>query len=327
MARQTSIVLSGTARASLGESFVHRYCACTDRSPLISLDLQHNPYVANHEGVQALEFNLNPLEHPKGYTGFSDHLQSVLSDAVIRFSCSAVDTLLLSAARYTSGPLADSTLQSRKDILGLNVCGKYELLHSILTLNRRQGFDNDTDLSFVDIGSTRGLYPSEGRTLYAPSKALGLELCVALHSGHEVGRCLHVAIGPIDTHMLHANHWHVKENGPKAFVTDLLNQPSLYHAVFVDCSVEAFEQACDLLAIHSHSLRNTFDRYVTRRCNLMESHEGILQPEDVADLLVKMVTDRQSYPSGLYVVTAQDQQFIVASHALTPRFKTCLPGR
>src|SRR5205085_811445 len=129
-----------------------------------------------------------------------------------------IDTLVYSAGVYENGPLVELSTAARANVLGVNIVCKIEVLHAVLAFNRTNDFDSSRGLTFVDVGSTHGLSPSATRSLYAPSKAFGLDLCIALCDGREVKRCLHVAPGPVDTYMLHRNHWVAKEQGPSQFL-------------------------------------------------------------------------------------------------------------
>jgi short-subunit dehydrogenase len=302
-----AILVTGTAKYSLGESFVSQYCCHFDHLPIITLDRQLNTGLARFEKVNAVQINLNPFDYSGGYSSFEIELNTALQNAVNQLSCSAIDTAVLSAALYASGPFIKQTLETRKDLLGVNVCGKYEVLHSVLSLNKKHGFDNRRGLTLIDIGSRHGLCPSHGRSLYATSKAIGLDLCVALQNGKELRRCIHLAPGPIDTYMLHKNYWVSKEKGPASFLNYLLSHhEELYREIFIECHENALKEACTVQSIDIKTIMDKFTRYKNRRRLKLQTAEGILKAKDVADLLVDIVTDDEGNPPGVYVVTAPE---------------------
>jgi|GEM_PF-3095183 len=302
-----AILVTGTAKYSLGNSFVIQYCSHLDHLPLITLDRQLNPALDRYKKVNAIQINLNPFDYSGGYSSFDNELKVALHNAINRLSCSSINTAVLSAGLYNSGPFTEQTLETRKDLLGVNICGKYDVLHSVLLLNQKYGFDNRKGFTLVDIGSTHGLRPSRGRSLYAPSKAVGLNLCVALQDGEEVRRCIHLAPGPIDTHMLHRNYWVIKEQGPASFLDYLLlHQEELYHKIFIECCENALKEACAIQSVNIETIIDTFVCYKNRRQSQLQTDEGILQPREVADLMVDIVLDDKGNPPGVYVVTAPE---------------------
>jgi len=300
-----AILVTGTAKFSLGDSFVRQYCSHLDHLPLVTLDRRLNQGLDRYKKVNAIQINLNPFDYSEGYPSFENELKVALHNAINRLSCNAINTAVLSASLYNSGPFTKQTLETRMDLLGVNICGKYEVLHSVLSLNQKYGFDNRKGFTLVDIGSTHGLSPSGGRTLYAPSKAFGLNLCEALQDGEEVHRCIHLAPGPIDTHMLHKNYWVIKEHGPASFLDYLfLHNEELYHKVFVECCENALKEACAIQSVNIETIKDKFACYKNRRQSQLLTEEGILQPKEVANLMVNIVLDNIGNPSGVYVVTA-----------------------
>lgn len=303
----SAILVTGTAKFSLGDCFVKQYCSNPDHLPLITLDLQHNQMLDHFKKVQATQINLNPFDHLEGYSSFSHELQKTIQNAIDQLSCKTINTAVLSAGLYSSGPFTEHAQETRKNILGVNICGKYEVLYSVLSLNQKHGFENKKGFNLIDIGSTHGLHPSRGRSLYAPSKAIGLNLCIALQDGNEVRRSIHIAPGPIDTHMLHRNYWVNKERGPASFLEYLfLHDEELYHKIFIDCCENALKKACTIKSIKIKTIIDTFARYKDRRQSQLQTNEGILQPNELADLIVDIVLDDKENPSGVYVVTAPE---------------------
>lgn len=300
-----AILITGTAKFSLGDSFVRQYCSQPDHLPIITLDKNLNQELESHKKVNSIQINLNPLDHSGGHSSFENELKIALHDSVNQLSCDSISATVLSAGLYNSGPITEQTREIRKDLIGVNICGKYEVLHSVLLLNEKYGFDNRKGFTLVDIGSTHGLIPSRGRSLYAPSKAFGLNLCIALQDGEEVHRCIHIAPGPIDTYMLHKNYWVIKEQGPASFLDHLfLHHEELYHQIFVECCENALNEACTIQSVNIEDIIDTFASYKNRRQSKLQTEEGILQPKDVADLIVDIMLDDKGYPPGVYVVTA-----------------------
>ena len=105
--------------------------------------------------------------------------------------------------------------------------------------------------------------------------------------------------------MLHANYWVVKEKGPSAFIDNLRHLPETPSwGILSHVREEAFSEACTAQSVEAVSLWDTFARYRDRRQMQFQTEEGILQPEDVANLLLDILRHEATNPPGVYVVTA-----------------------
>jgi NAD(P)-dependent dehydrogenase (short-subunit alcohol dehydrogenase family) len=167
------------------------------------------------------------------------------------------------------------------------------------------GVENSAELTFIDVGSLHALELLPGRSVYAASKAMGLDLCISMHRGGEIKRILYVTPGPIDTHMLHRNYWVSKEHGPVAFFEQIRNRfPGLYRNIFVHCQDDAFAEAARSSDLGYEDLKTVFGRYKERRLRQIETPNGVLDPEELARRLVSVAVDEKCYPSGAYVFTA-----------------------
>ena len=185
----------------------------------------------------------------------------------------------------------------------MNVCGKIELLHAVLSLNKQVGVDSSATVTFIDVGSLHGLQAAPGRSLYGSSKSMGLDLCLSLQFGQELKRVIYMVPGPIDTHMLHRNYWVSKEHGPVEFFEHVRTAfPDLYAAIFLDCDPSALRVAASRSGVDVVRVTDVFHRYKDRRAQQCASSDGILQPAELADALVDIMTDESKYPEGAYIL-------------------------
>jgi hypothetical protein len=157
-------------------------------------------------------------------------------------------------------------------------------------------------MSHVDIGSFQGLHPRAGRAVYVSSKAAGIDLAATLHAGHEAGRFIYVAPGPVDTFMLHHNHWVVKAGGPDDVLRDIKRgDRDRYRAIFVDCSESVFRDALIEQGRLSDDLVECFAKYRKKRKDAEADELGVLSAEECAGFLSQIVQDTHRYPSGVYL--------------------------
>ena len=305
MHSQPAILLSGTARNSLGASLLGKLRSSYRESPIVAIDKQPNTILDKHGKTRLIELDLNPLNTKNSYEGLASQLHSTILQSQVELGFSGVGTAILAAGVYESGTLVELSLEERKRLVGSNVCGKIELLHSVLCVNQLLKFNSSEELTIVDVGSLHGLAASGGRSVYAATKAFGLDLCLSLRRGQEVKRVIYIAPGPIDTHMLHRNHWISKENGsPEFFEYVRAQEGSLYEDVFVRCDDSAFADATSSRQKNNVGLAEVFARYKRRRVEQFNDGEGVLRASDVAHRIVEILADEKSYSDGVYIFTA-----------------------
>jgi short-subunit dehydrogenase len=295
--------VSGTGRDSLGASLITGLSERTRDIPLIAVDLSPEPTLYQLDNVHVADIDLNPLSHRFGFPGFVEECRSKLLSAQSAAVSPGISTLVSSAGVYEFGPFASMSTEARGRVMGVNTCGKLELLHAVLSLNAQRGINNASEFTLIDIGSSHALDASAGRALYASTKAMSLDLCIAMNEGKEAARIIYIAPGPIDTHMLHRNHWVSKGQGPEEFIAHVRAlPPDRYRAIFQMCDEDAFEEAASSSGLHSNQLRAIFRRYKDRRMEQENAESGIIQPNDLANRLVEIAIDADAYPSGLYFI-------------------------
>ena len=298
-----AVVVTGVSRHSLGEAVVQRYLARYPGKKLIVISKNTNGDIAAIQGVTPVQFDLNPLNHSAGFYGFSKALQEKIELALQSTCSSGVEQLIHSAGVYDFGALSESDVVDRGELLGLNALGMVEVLSAIMRLNLRQGFCNETGLTFTLVGAFQGLQVRALRALYASSKAMGIDFCASLAAGREVARCVYVAPGPMDTPMLHRNHWVKKAKGSSRFFEAALGASrGEYESVFFECRTEAIaaiamKHFCDQL----QELEATMTRYRQFRAEARENELGILAVSDCATALVDDILSTDC-GSGVFLI-------------------------
>ncbi len=191
-----NVVVTGFARHSLGEAFVQAFLSRRTGAHVIGIDRIENPDLAEYPDFQQIEFDLNPLNCKDGLGAFATTFAERLSDAVTASGTEGVEFLVQCAGVYEFGQLLEHAVERRSEVLGVNVLGVTEVLHGVMALNRRLCRENDKDFTHILVGSYQGLYARDGRPVYAPSKAYGIDLCTSLVEGREVAKCIYLAPGP-----------------------------------------------------------------------------------------------------------------------------------
>jgi hypothetical protein len=256
--------------------------------------------------LQQIEFDLNPLNCKEGIGAFAATFAKHLSDAVKTTDADGVAFLVQCAGVYEFGQLLDHTAERRSEVLGVNILGVTEVLHGIMALNRRLCRENDKQFTHILVGSYHGLHARKRRPIYAPSKAYGIDLCTSLVEGREVAKCIYLALGPIDTPMLHRNHWVAKAGGKEDFFNEALRGlPETYQSIFVECDESRLERfAREKFSPELENLRMAMRRYIAVRREAFKEEPGVLSTTACASVLTDMLT-RHKLLSGVYSLRAQ----------------------
>jgi short-subunit dehydrogenase len=301
-----NVVVTGFARHSLGEAFVRAFFKRGTGTHVIGIDRIQNPDLVEYPDFQQIEFDVNPLDCKEGLAAFATTFAERLSNAVTASGTEGVEFLVQCAGVYEFGQLLEHAVERRSEVLGVNVLGVTEVLHGVMELNRRLGRENNKDFTHILVGSYQGLYARDGRPVYAPSKAYGIDLCTSLVEGREVAKCIYLAPGPIDTPMLHRNHWVTRAQGSEGFFNETLGgPPKTYESIFVDCDEAILERiAHEKFAPELADLRMAMRRYAVVRREAFNEELGVLSPGACASVLTDMLTCDELV-SGVYSVRAE----------------------
>lgn len=304
------LLISGTGAHSLGAECIIDLQEQLPNLSIISLDRDLQEPYHHSRPIEHIRLDLNPFSHTT-YHALSTTLRTAIDRAISSLEISGIATAVMSAGCYDDTSLLQTTTINREHILGVNICGKVELLHSILHANERTCFSNSDGLSVIDIGSRHGLFPSNNRTLYSSSKAFGIDLCRSLQDSAEIKRAIYVAPGPVDTQMLHRNYWINKEGGSRPFYDFMIRQPvELYRAVFVDCELESLRLAAERGSFSPEPLENALEKYRERRRVQLATREGILTPEALAHWITEAIRSENEFCAGAYEIVCPNGRIL-----------------
>ena len=301
MGQDRRILVTGAARYSLGEAIVLEYLKQSPNAKLFTINRTANPDLDPR--ISQIVFDLNPLNHPGGIDEFDNEISELLDQSVQATGARGIDCLVQTAGAYDYGLLTEDDAIRRSRILGLNILGSVEVLSSVLHLNTRYPPSNQVGLTHVFIGAFQGLEVREKRQLYASSKAWAIDFCSSLEAGREVERCIYAAPGPIDTPMLHRNHWVNKAKGSERLFEEILRGPrEQYEAVFLR------GEASTLIECAQQRGANEVDRikeamvlYGMRRSETKVARLGLLSAASCAQVIVDTESCDQR-GSGVYLI-------------------------
>jgi short-subunit dehydrogenase len=296
------MVVTGVAAHSIGEAIVQQLAAI-DRKKLICIDIQSNAWLTKRAQYYDLQLDLNPLTHPRGIIGFAEQATRELSAALRTVHDEPITHLIQCAGVYSAGRLLDSSPQTRMATYGVNAVGHIELLRSVMHINSDHKVNNAETLVHVEVGSAHGLNPRKERSLYASSKSWGIDFAAALTAGTELKRAVYFAMGPVDTYMLHRNHWTDKAGGSASFIDGLRSgERSIYERVFMECSEQAFAAATKDRPNLDQMLTH-FKRYRQARAEAASDYLGMLSADECAQMILHC--SLQESESGVYVCSKE----------------------
>jgi NADP-dependent 3-hydroxy acid dehydrogenase YdfG len=300
------LCITGIARHSLGEALVARLLRAGTDWRIIGVDRVANPALGSRERFREITLDLDALDDPRGVAAFANTVAGRLSEALEANGRPPVRCLVQSAGVYDAGIFVEHDFPRRRRLLGVNLIGHVEMLHAVMHLNAGLGVDNAITLSHIDVGSFQGLVPRAERALYVLSKGAAIDLAAAMQAGGELHRSLYFAPGPVDTHMLHRNHWVVKARGSAELFDGLWARDApAYKAAFIDGDAAPLLEAARGRGEDSEETAAAFDRYRTARGEARLSDWGILDVDVCARMLAAMVESPVQFPSGLYVATSR----------------------
>jgi len=307
-----SIVVTGVGRHSLGEAFVRNYVGQRSEVQIIGIDQAANPDLTGLTKCCQMEVDLNPLHCSGGLKRFATAFVQSLEKIVLGTGSTGIGCLVQCAGVYDFGSFLEHNVERRERVLGLNVLGVTEVVYAAMALNDRLKIGNDREFTHVLLGSSHGLYARGGRPIYAPSKAYGIDLCTSLIDGREVAECIYVAAGPIDTPMLHRNHWVTKARGSEKFFDRVLSGPrDKYRSIFVQCDEAAVDDAArEWCAAEKTAVRMAMTKYMAARSQAYSKDVGVLSPESCAAKLVDMLLSDE-LESGVWMLTCGSESDVV----------------
>lgn len=298
------IVITGVAPFSLGEQIVRQISTNRVGANILGVDISHNPRLNGLKGYRELKADLNPFGHSGGFRAFSSNIEAMLESCLDGANAAYIEVLIQSAGIYDAGAFLEADQNKRERILGVNFLGHIEVLHAAMRLNSKRGFSNPTHLRYLDVGSFQGLHARKHRSLYAVSKAAMIDMCTSLAEGNEIRRCIYLAPCPIDTHMLHKNHWVQKAAGSiEIFEAAIQESLDTYEGIFRACDRVELSRLTNKMGHNEKEALSALEAYAAERRAAYGGSLGVLSPEVCAEVVAGLVINERFCPSGVYSVS------------------------
>ena len=323
-----AIVVTGTAPYSFGEKLVIEFASQQPNTLIIAMDRITNPAIRHLSNVREICTDLDALAS-QSIIAFGEGVYNLLVEVLHRESVQAIRLVCFSAGVYEYGDFANLPTNQRLRLYGLNILGKAEALHAILRINSELSFDNRDGLTVGDIGSLHGLRLTPSRSLYSACKAFGLDFVIALHRGREIRRGVHIVPGPIDTHMLHRNHWISKAGAPSNLFEAIRGSGGdAYWRIFAECNESEFVQWVHHVGQDEVLMCDYFKKYIDVRRKVRQGSDGILDPS-IAATIVYQVLNFGTANENLYILTAPNSTAMVKTMAFeeSSRSDLCEGGK
>jgi len=307
-------IITGVKEFSLGESIALKLQSMVKDINIILISRAENKRLSSRLGEQGIfiQMDLNPFNYGKGEEAFEIFQQQLIKKIVLtsdefkkkgRLNNKGIDFLFNNAGVYDFGPLTKISNKSISNLVGVNYVGHLMVAKTVMILNEDNGINNSTDFRLCEVGSFQGLRPRAGRSVYSPSKAAGVDACHSLADGNEVEVVSYIAVGPIDTYMLHANHWETKSGGSKEFIDQIFDSDKeLYKSIFVDGNMKSFKNCLsNFKKVEQDKLKENYSKYLKVREKYAKTETlAIESAEDVAKSIVsRMLQPADTHPSDI----------------------------
>jgi NAD(P)-dependent dehydrogenase (short-subunit alcohol dehydrogenase family) len=288
-------LICGAATGSVGEAVCERVCHTRAADSLLYLDRTVNPNLMT-AGIPFAEcdFSAASILDPES-------VSLRICDAILALAPTGRDAIVthlyFCSGIYAHARLADWDPTITANIINVNLLGLLLALHAIQCVHAFQGASQATaGLTVCFMGSEHAVSASAGRAAYCAAKTGAVAALLSLRNSRCIGSAVWVAVGPIDTPMLHRNQWVTKAGGSEQYYEFVSSRPaSEYAAVFRECDLET---ACRLAAEGCFDVATTieaFGRYVTVRQDLFAQECGVHSASEVAGRLCE---HRCQYDSG-----------------------------
>ncbi len=309
-------IVTGVKEFSIGEAIALNLLKSVPKINIICISRNDNKNLLKRLGNQGIfiSMDLNPLNY-----GSLDEFQNSLEDEVrkgikhfenpdIQEPC-GIDFLFNNSGVYDFGPLTKTPNESINNLIGVNYVGHVLTAKTVMALNEDRDFNNPKNFRLCEVGSFQGVDIRSGRPVYAPSKAVGIDFCQSLVRGNEVEMISYIAVGPVDTYMLHANHWSTKAGGDKEFIDNIFsNDAQTYKSIFIDGNQEAFgTYIAGLKKSLQTKLKETYSKYLEVRKKYAKTKNFATElADDVGGNIVKrMLQSSKDHPSDIVVYNKQ----------------------
>lgn len=167
-----AVLVTGASRCSLGAALMAEMPNRHREWPIVAVDNQHNPDLDGPGIVRSIELNLNPFDSTNSYDRIADEVSVGIENAHLESGFPGIGIAIRAAGTYDFGRLVDLSMEARKRLIGVNVCGKNELVHGVLRINQTLRFDSPNALTLVSVAlncSVSGIVFSRFRKRKAPT--------------------------------------------------------------------------------------------------------------------------------------------------------------
>ncbi len=314
--RPTAIV-TGAKEFSIGEAIVLSLLDAVPNINVISISRNDNRDLRRRFGdrVFFVPMDLNPLNYRGGLDEFQDTLYGKIDLGLKHFQKEGdmepghIDFLFNNAGIYDFGSLTKTSNDSISNLVGVNYLGHVMTAKTVMKLNEDNNFDNSRNFRLCEVGSFQGVDVRGGRPVYAPSKAAGLDFCQSLTRGNEAEVVSYIAVGPVDTYMLHANHWSTKAGGDKQFIDSIFSSDSeAYKAIFIDGNQQYFESyISNFDETVQAKLKETYSKYLQTREKYakIENFATELTAGVGRNIVKRMLQSSKDWPSDIVIYNRQ----------------------
>ena len=133
------------------------------------------------------------------------------------------------------------------------------------------------------MGSEHAVSASAGRAAYCAAKTGAVAALLSLRRSGCIGSAVWIAVGPIDTPMLHRNQWVIKARGTEQYYEFVSHRTAMeYYHVFRDCDEGIANRLAAEGGFAATPVKDALVRYAAVRRELFARECGVHSASEVA---------------------------------------------
>lgn len=275
-------LVCGAAPGSVGEALCERFRHTGAVDFVLYLDRTENPNLAT-AGITfaACDFSARSASDPESV---SRNICNAILSLAQENGKAVVSHLFFCSGIYANSTIGDWDIVTTTNIISINLVGLFLTLHGIHQAHASQHAARATShVAVYFMGSEHAVSASAGRAAYCAAKTGAVGALLSLRRSCCIGSAVWIAVGPIDTPMLHRNQWVIKARGSEQYYEFVTRQTGVdYNYVFRDCDQGIAHRLAAEGGFAALPIKEALDRYIAVRQELFAQECGVHSANEVA---------------------------------------------
>lgn len=280
----TVSIVCGAARGSVGEAICDHLLSSDRDRRLLRVDIAANPRLDSARSA-FISHDFRRSRSPDSASLVSQCKEWV-AELTHESQGPFIDSVYYCSGVYHSSPIAMWGDNDPNDVICVNLTGFLDVLRCVAVLRQCGDVMGGPAPRVCYVGSDHALRCTANRAVYVAAKIGAVGALIALAKEGAISAATWVAVGPIDTPMLHCNHWVIKSGGDRRFFDFALQSSDRdYDKVFTECDPDAIRTMAEIGRFDVGEMMETLERYRRARKTSVSADDRLLGPREVASHL------------------------------------------